>query len=185
MAGDGPPRPRRSVVGDRRSTRPMLRRRLSSAVAPRSPLASYKEHLSSHLSIQTGLTHVFSLRSGVDRSNAQNHRLGCRAGSFDGPTYGAVPGFVQASLVALPERYAFDFLRFCLFNRVSCPLLEVTAPGNFMPGGSAGLDPPTSGSSHPHFPPCSLPCAFSPRGRSIQTALRRCNRCTWCRRSAD
>ena len=39
-------------------------------------------------------------------------RRQCRAG-LAGPTSGLAPGHVQASLVALPQEHAFDFLRFC------------------------------------------------------------------------
>jgi uncharacterized protein YcsI (UPF0317 family) len=35
----------------------------------------------------------------------------------------------QANLAIVPERFAFDFLRFCQRNPKPCPLLEVTDPG--------------------------------------------------------
>ena len=40
---------------------------------------------------------------------------------------------MQANLVALPQAYAFDFLRFCLANPRACPVLDVTAPGDPVP----------------------------------------------------
>lgn len=109
---------------------PRLRRLSSSlatvAAAPSTPLAAYK---ASELAPRTGLTHLFSRRSNQDLSAAQEVRRQCRAG-LAGPTSGLAPGHVQASLVALPQEHAFDFLRFCLSNPRACPLLEVTEPGD-------------------------------------------------------
>ncbi|KTF16947.1 putative hydro-lyase [Pseudoalteromonas sp. H105] len=42
---------------------------------------------------------------------------------YTGSTSGFVPGFVQANLVILPKRYAFDFLQFCQANKKSCPII--------------------------------------------------------------
>lgn len=42
-------------------------------------------------------------------------------------------GFVQANLVAVPEKYAFDFLLFCQRNQKPCPLLEVVEAGSVAP----------------------------------------------------
>ena len=42
---------------------------------------------------------------------------------YTGSTSGFVPGFVQASLVILPKRYAFDFLQFCQANKKACPII--------------------------------------------------------------
>lgn len=42
---------------------------------------------------------------------------------YTGHTSGFVPGFVQANLVILPERYAFDFLQFCQANKKACPIV--------------------------------------------------------------
>lgn len=56
-------------------------------------------------------------------------RLRCREGSFASPTPGLCPGFAQANLAILPQRYAFDFLLFCQRNPKPCPLLEVLEPG--------------------------------------------------------
>ena len=49
-------------------------------------------------------------------------------GKFDQPTTGFCDGFVQANLVALPEKYAKDFETFCHQNPKPCPLLEVVGP---------------------------------------------------------
>jgi len=52
-----------------------------------------------------------------------------RAGEITGPTAGMCPGYAQANLVVLPQKYAFDFLLFSVRNMRSCPILEVTNPG--------------------------------------------------------
>lgn len=43
------------------------------------------------------------------------------------------PGYAQANLVALPQRYAFDFLLFAQRNPKPMPLLDVVAPGEHSP----------------------------------------------------
>ena len=53
-----------------------------------------------------------------------------RRGEHDGPTAALAPGYTQANLVVLPERDAFDFLRFCVANPRPCPVLEVCDPGD-------------------------------------------------------
>ena len=53
-----------------------------------------------------------------------------RDGEYAGPTGGLASGFAQANLVVLPEEYAFDFLKFCVRNPKSCPVLEVTEAGS-------------------------------------------------------
>ena len=50
-------------------------------------------------------------------------------GEFDRPTAGFCNGYVQANMVALPEKYAADFEQFCRANPKPCPLLEVVGPG--------------------------------------------------------
>ncbi len=53
----------------------------------------------------------------------------CAEGTFDQPTAGFCDGYVQANLVALPERYAPEFETFCRKNPKPCPLLEIVGPG--------------------------------------------------------
>ncbi len=60
-------------------------------------------------------------------------RAEIRAGRWTRPTAGLVPGYVQANVVILPERYAPEFLRFCEQNPKPCPLLDVTDPGDPVP----------------------------------------------------
>ena len=57
-------------------------------------------------------------------------RLQCRQGTFNFHTPGIVSGFLQANLVILPKKMAFDFLVFCTLNPKPCPLLDVTNVGN-------------------------------------------------------
>lgn len=60
-------------------------------------------------------------------------RQAIRRGEFTSPTPGLAPGYAQANLVILPEKYAFDFLLFCLRNPKPCPVLDVTEPGSPVP----------------------------------------------------
>lgn len=53
-----------------------------------------------------------------------------RKNKFNRPTAGAAPGYVQANLVILPRKLAFDFMVFVHRNPKPCPLLEVTEIGN-------------------------------------------------------
>lgn len=57
-----------------------------------------------------------------------------RKQEITGPTAGMSKGFTQANLVILKKEHAFDFLLFCQRNPKSCPLLDVTEPGSFIPG---------------------------------------------------
>lgn len=60
-------------------------------------------------------------------------RRAIRKGDFTSPTPGLAPGYAQANLAILPEKYAFDFLLFCLRNPKPCPVLDVTEPGSSIP----------------------------------------------------
>ncbi|MBI1310537.1 putative hydro-lyase [bacterium] len=60
-------------------------------------------------------------------------RLACRRGDLTGQTSGLAAGFAQANLVILPESDAVEFSEFCRRNPKPCPLLDVTAPGEFIP----------------------------------------------------
>ena len=64
-------------------------------------------------------------------------RQAIRQGRYTGGTAGLAPGYVQANLVILPEREAYDFLVFCQRNPKPCPLIEVTDPGSPEPAGLA------------------------------------------------
>lgn len=56
-------------------------------------------------------------------------RARIRSGAFRGQTAGLAPGYLQANLVILPERYALDFMRFCQRNPKPCPLVGVSETG--------------------------------------------------------
>jgi uncharacterized protein YcsI (UPF0317 family) len=58
-------------------------------------------------------------------------RLLIRRDAHSGPTSGLAPGFVQANLAILPKALAEDFLRFCQLNPKPCPLIGVSAPGDW------------------------------------------------------
>ena len=64
-------------------------------------------------------------------------RQAIRQGRYTGGTAGFAPGYVQANLVILPLREAYDFLVFCQRNPKPCPLIEVTDPGSPEPVGVA------------------------------------------------
>ncbi|WFU12198.1 putative hydro-lyase (plasmid) [Rhizobium sp. CB3090] len=57
-------------------------------------------------------------------------RSACRSGSWSKETSGMAPGYVQANLVILPSALADDFLRFCVRNQKSCPLVGVSDKGS-------------------------------------------------------
>lgn len=74
-------------------------------------------------------------------------RQAVREGRHTGPTSGYCPGHVQANVVILPQRQAWDFLLFCQRNRKPLPLLEVYDPGDveakrFAPGSDIRTDCP-------------------------------------------
>lgn len=60
-------------------------------------------------------------------------RAAIRSKRWTGPTVGMARGYIQANLAIVPQRHAFDFLRFCLRNPKPCPLVEVLEPGDPVP----------------------------------------------------
>lgn len=46
------------------------------------------------------------------------------------PTSGWCKGMTQTNLIAVPKRYAYDFLLFAQRNPQSCPVVDVTEPGD-------------------------------------------------------
>ena len=58
-------------------------------------------------------------------------RLAIRADKHRGPTSSLAPGYVQGNLAILPQRLAADFLRFCQLNPKPCPLIGMSAPGDW------------------------------------------------------
>ena len=65
----------------------------------------------------------------LTHATAAEVRHACRGGQHELPTSGLALGHVQANLVILPKKHAFDFLLFCVRNPKPCPILEVTEPG--------------------------------------------------------
>lgn len=72
-----------------------------------------------------------------DYRTGRQVRAACRGGELADQTSGLAPGYAQANLVILPERFAADFLLFCQRNPKPCPLLDVTEAGNPHPRHSA------------------------------------------------
>lgn len=64
-------------------------------------------------------------------------RTKMRSGEFTSPTSGLCEDFIQANLVILPKDLAFDFLLFCQRNPKSCPVIDVTDVGSYVPKLSA------------------------------------------------
>jgi uncharacterized protein YcsI (UPF0317 family) len=73
----------------------------------------------------------------LDRHDPSAVRAAIRAGSWTGTTAGLAPGRVQTNLVVLPQRFAYDFLRFCVANPKPCPVIEVADAGSPEPARSA------------------------------------------------
>jgi uncharacterized protein YcsI (UPF0317 family) len=67
-------------------------------------------------------------------------RLAAREGRFKEPTAGHAPGYLQANMMVLPQKYAYDFLLFCQRNPKPCPLIEVMEPGAREPKCAPGAD---------------------------------------------
>jgi uncharacterized protein YcsI (UPF0317 family) len=59
----------------------------------------------------------------------QELRASIERGEWRKPTSGLAPGFTQANVVILPQKYAFDFLLFCMRNEKPCPVIDVCESG--------------------------------------------------------
>ena len=53
-----------------------------------------------------------------------------RNGQLPVPTAGFSDGYMQGNLAILPAAHAGDFMRYCLLNPKSCPVLAIGQPGN-------------------------------------------------------
>jgi uncharacterized protein YcsI (UPF0317 family) len=58
-----------------------------------------------------------------DASPAREARSMIRSGNYAGPTAQLAPDFLQANLVVVERRFAFDFLMFTLSNPKPCEFL--------------------------------------------------------------
>jgi uncharacterized protein YcsI (UPF0317 family) len=63
-----------------------------------------------------------------------------RDDNFIKPTSGVCKGYAQANLVILPEKYALDFLTFCVRNPKPCPVIDILDKGSPTPPSSPGAD---------------------------------------------
>lgn len=72
-------------------------------------------------------------RAELGPASAAAVRQAIRDGRWTSFTHGLAVGYVQANLAIVPERYAFDFMRFCHRNPKPCPLIDVTDPGDPTP----------------------------------------------------
>lgn len=73
------------------------------------------------------------VRGDLTHAQPQEVREAIRSGRWKGVTHGMARGHIQANLAIVPQRFAFDFLRFCLLNPKPCPLIEVLDVGNPQP----------------------------------------------------
>lgn len=64
-------------------------------------------------------------------SAARELRRAIRAGAHRGLTTGHAPGHVQCNLAVVPADAADDFVAFCRANVAACPVLGVSAPGDW------------------------------------------------------
>ncbi len=63
-----------------------------------------------------------------------------RNGEFNGHTSGMCSDYVQANLVIVPQKYAFDFLLFAIRNPKSCPIIDVIEAGEIESALAPGSD---------------------------------------------
>jgi uncharacterized protein YcsI (UPF0317 family) len=72
-------------------------------------------------------------RSELEHASPAEVRRAIREGRWRANTKRLALGYHQANLTIVPERYAFDFMRFCFANPRPLPLLDVTEPGDPVP----------------------------------------------------
>ena len=70
------------------------------------------------------------MESAVKTELGSQIRSLARAGEFAGQTSGRAPDYLQGNVVILPERYASDFLHYCMNNPKPCPLIGLSKPGD-------------------------------------------------------
>src|SRR3954468_21237090 len=72
-------------------------------------------------------------RKALEDASPREVRQAIREGRWRSNTKRLALGYHQANVTIVPERYAFDFMRFCFKNPKPLPLLDVTAPGDPVP----------------------------------------------------
>ena len=81
------------------------------------------------------MSQVLATQNQAESGNAllaETVRQRIRSGEFTGHTSGVADQHVQGNVVILPQALATDFLGFCQKNPKPCPLLAVSAPGEFL-----------------------------------------------------
>lgn len=73
--------------------------------------------------------------AGIDRAELEHAtphavRMAIRSGRWRGNTKRLALGYYQANVIIVQERYAFDFMRFCMRNPKPFPLMDVTDAGD-------------------------------------------------------
>ena len=72
-------------------------------------------------------------RAELEHAPPRTVRMAVREGRWTTNTKRLALGFHQANVTILPERLAFDFMRFCQRNPRALPILDVTDPGDPVP----------------------------------------------------
>ena len=80
------------------------------------------------------MTYQAMVHADLKSLSATEVRSAIRSGKYLGHTSGLAAGKLQCNLAILPERFALDFLRFCLRNPKPCPIVGVSDTGDpFLP----------------------------------------------------
>jgi uncharacterized protein YcsI (UPF0317 family) len=72
-------------------------------------------------------------RRDLEHASPREVRAAIREGRWKSNTKRMAHGHHQANVTIVPEKYAFDFMRFCVRNPRPLPLLDVTDPGDPTP----------------------------------------------------
>ena len=73
--------------------------------------------------------------------NPADFRQSFRAGVREGHTSGLAPGFVQGNVAIVPGVHAASFAQYCRLNAQACPVLAMSAPGDWaLPALGEGID---------------------------------------------
>jgi len=74
------------------------------------------------------------------RKHPREVRQLIREGKWTKTTAGLSRRYVQANVIILPKKLAYDFLLFCVRNPKPCPIIEVMDPGQTEPSTAKGAD---------------------------------------------
>jgi uncharacterized protein YcsI (UPF0317 family) len=66
----------------------------------------------------------------IAKMTPKEFRAIVRKGEWTEACHEACNGYAASGLVAIPQEYAYDFLRFCTFNPRACNVMDVTEPGD-------------------------------------------------------